>query len=99
MVNQGIVLGHINPTRELRLTKRKLSSFPNSPLPTNVKTMRQFLRHVGFCRRFIKNFSKFAKPIYKLLEKDAKFSWDDECQRIFEELKAYLTAVPIVRAP
>ena len=31
--------------------------------------------------------------------KDAKFIWDDRCQRSFEELKLFLTTVPIVRAP
>ena len=30
--------------------------------------------------------------------KDAKFVWDDRCQRIFEELKLFLTTTPIVRA-
>ena len=42
---------------------------------------------------------KLPKPLYKLLEKDAKFEWDAECQQGFEELKAYLTTAPIVRAP
>ena len=42
---------------------------------------------------------KIAKPLYKLLEKDAKFEWDAECQENFEELKAYSTTAPIVRAP
>ncbi|RVW36260.1 hypothetical protein CK203_107270 [Vitis vinifera] len=30
---------------------------------------------------------------------DAKFIWDDRCQRSFEELKLFLTIAPIVRAP
>ena len=34
-----------------------------------------------------------------MLEKDAKFTWDADCQKSFEELKAYLTTAPIVRAP
>ena len=55
--------------------------------------------HAGFYRRFIQDFSKIAKPLYKLLEKDAKFEWDSECQQRFEELKAYLTTAPIVKAP
>ena len=55
--------------------------------------------HAGFYRRFIQDFSKISKPLYKLLEKDAKFEWDSECQQRFEELKAYLTTTPIVRAP
>ena len=45
------------------------------------------------------DFSKIAKPLYKLWEKDAKFMWDEDCQRSFEELKPYLTTAPIVRAP
>ena len=45
------------------------------------------------------DFSKISKPLYKLLRKDAKLIWDQDCQRSFEELKAYLTTAPIVRAP
>ena len=44
-------------------------------------------------------FSKISKPLYKLLEKDAKFIWYAGFQKSFEELKAYLTTAPIVRAP
>ncbi|RVW62451.1 Retrovirus-related Pol polyprotein from transposon 17.6 [Vitis vinifera] len=69
------------------------------PPPTNVKGIRQFLGHAGFYRRFIKDFSKIAKPLCELLVKDAKFEWDDKCQRSFELLKQFLTSAPIVRAP
>ena len=65
----------------------------------NVKTVRQFLGHAGFYRRFIKDFSKIAKPLYKLLEKDAKFVWEKECQESFEELKSHLITAPVIRAP
>ena len=44
------------------------------------------------------DFSKIAKPLYKMLEKDAKFIWDADYQKSFEELKAYLTTAPIMRA-
>ena len=47
----------------------------------------------------IADFYKIAKPLYKLLEKYAKFEGDAECQEKFEELKAYLTTAPIVRDP
>ena len=69
------------------------------PSPTNVKGVKQFLSHVGFYRRFIKDFSKLSRPLCELLMKDAKFIWDDRCQRSFEELKIFLTTAPIVRAP
>ena len=99
MVNQGIVLGHIISNRGIEVDKEKNRLIFGLPSPTNVKTMRQFLGHAGFYRRFTKDFSKIDKPLYKLLEKDAKFAWDEHCQMSFEELKAYLTTAPIVRAP
>ena len=68
------------------------------PSPTNVKGVRQFFGHAGFYRRFIKDFSKLARPLCELLVKDAKFVWDERCQRIFEQLKSFLTTTPIVRA-
>ena len=93
------MLGHIISNKGIEVDKAKIELISKLPSPTNVKTVRQFLGHVGFYRRFIKKFSKIAKPLYKLLEKDAKFVWDEDWQRSFEELKAYLTTAPIVRAP
>ena len=83
MVNQGIVLGHIISNRGMEVDKAKIELIFKLPSPTNVKTMRQFLRHAGFYRRFIKDLSKIAKPLYKLVEKDAKFAWDEDCQKEF----------------
>ena len=79
MVNQGIVLGHIISSRGIEVDKAKIDIISKLPPPTNVKTIMQFLGHAGFYRRFIKDFSKIAKPLYKLLEKDAKFVWEREC--------------------
>ena len=99
MVNQGIMLGHIISEKGIEVDKAKVELISKLPSPTNVKTVRQFLRHADFYRRFIRDFSKIAKLLYKLLEKDVKLEWDAECQEKFEELKAHLTTAPIVRAP
>ena len=93
------MLGYIISNRGTKVDKAKIGLISKLPSPTNVKTVGQFHRHAGFYRRLIKDFSKIAKPLYKLLEKDAKFAWDEDCQRSFEELKTYLTTTPIVRAP
>ena len=99
MVNQGIMLGHIISEKGIEVDKARVELISKLLSPTNVKTVRQFLGHAGFYSRFIQDFSKIAKPLYKLLEKDVKFEWDSECQEKFEELKAHLTTKPIVRAP
>ena len=79
MVNQGIVLGHVISNRGIEFDKENIELISKLPSPINVKTMRQFLGHAGFYMRFIKEFSKIAKPLYKLLEKDVKFTWDEDC--------------------
>jgi len=40
------------------------------PPPTSLKGVRSFVGHVGFYRRFVKDFSKIAKPLTQLLVKD-----------------------------
>ncbi|RVW46875.1 Retrovirus-related Pol polyprotein from transposon 17.6 [Vitis vinifera] len=99
MVQQGIVLGHIISKNGIEVDKAKVELIVKLPPPTNVKGIRQFLGHAGFYRRFIKDFSKISKPLRELLVKDAKFVWDEKCQKSFEELKQFLTTAPIVRAP
>ncbi|KAL6341596.1 hypothetical protein AAG906_032716 [Vitis piasezkii] len=94
-----IVLGHIISKQGIEVDKAKVELIVKLPSPTNVKGVRQFLGHARFYRRFIKDFSKLARLLCELLVKDAKFIWDDRCQRSFEELKLFLTTAPIVRAP
>ena len=83
MVHQGIVLGHIISKQGIEVDKAKVELIVKLPSPTNVKGVGQFLGHAGFFRRFIKDFSKLARPLCELLVKDAKFIWDDRCQKEF----------------
>ena len=59
--------------------------------PQTVKEVRSLLGLAGYYRRFIENFSKIAKPLTSLLEKDVAFVWTDERQKAFDELKKRLT--------
>ena len=99
MVHQGIVLGHIISKQGIEVDKAKVELIVKLPSLTTVKGVRRFLGHAGFYRRFIKDFFKLARPLCELLVNDAKFVWDDRCQRSFEDLKLLLTTAPIVRAP
>ena len=86
MVKEGIVLGHKVSGAGLEVDKAKIDVISKLPPPTNVKGIRSFLGHAGFYRRFIKDFSKIARPLTKLLEKDITFEFDDECHKAFEIL-------------
>ncbi|GJR35169.1 DNA-directed DNA polymerase [Tanacetum coccineum] len=45
------------------------------------------------------DFSKIARPLTKLLEKDTPFEFNDECQKAFESLKEKLTRAPVIVSP
>jgi hypothetical protein len=59
----------------------------------------EFSGLVGYYHRFIKDFSKIAKPIIKLLEKNKAFEWTTECQASFEELRKHLTSALVLVLP
>ena len=73
MVKEGIVLGHKISSARLEVDQVKISVINTLLPPSNVKGVRIFLGHVSFYRRFIKDFSKIAKPLCKFLEKEAVF--------------------------
>nr|AAS07330.1 putative polyprotein [Oryza sativa Japonica Group]ABF98050.1 retrotransposon protein, putative, Ty3-gypsy subclass [Oryza sativa Japonica Group] len=64
-----------------------------------VSEIRSFLGHAGYYRRFIENFSKIAKPMTRLLQKDVKYKWSKECEQSFQELKSRLISAPILILP
>ena len=99
MVTEGIVLGHKISATGLEVDQSKVSIIKTLAPPTTVKGIRSFLGHAGFYRRFIKDFSKIARPLCRLLEKDTKFSFDDSCKAAFEEIKIRLVQAPIMAAP
>ncbi|GKC85828.1 putative reverse transcriptase domain-containing protein [Tanacetum coccineum] len=62
-----------------------------------------FLDHVvnseglaGYYRQFIVNFSKIAKPLTLLTQKNKKFEWGDEQENAFRTLKDMLCDAPIL---
>ena len=99
MVTEGIVLGHRISAAGLEVDQAKVSILKTLLPPTTVKGIRSFLGHAGFYRRFIIDFSKIARPLCRLLEKDTKFNFDAVCQSSFEEIKSRLIEAPIMAKP
>ena len=95
MVKEGIVLGHRISERGIEVDKE----IEKLPPPSSVKGIRSFLGHAGFYRRFIKDFSKIAKPLSNLLVQGAPLEFDDQCMLVFLFLKEKLVSAPIVVAP
>ena len=79
MVNDGIVLGHKVSAAGIEVDRAKIEVMTGLPAPTTLKDVMSFLGHAGFYRRFIKDFSKIARPLTALLCKDVKFDFTPEC--------------------
>ncbi|GJU46383.1 putative nucleotidyltransferase, ribonuclease H [Tanacetum coccineum] len=98
MVKEGIVLGHKISKSGIEVDHAKIDVIAKLPYPTNVKGVRSFLGHAEFYRRFIKDFSKIARPVTQLLIKDSKFTFSNECMQAFDILKNKLTTSPVIIA-
>ncbi|KAM1277781.1 hypothetical protein ACFX2J_029884 [Malus domestica] len=99
MVKQGIVLGHIISEKGIEVDKSKIDLVRHLPSPTSVREVRSFLGHAGFYRRFIKDFSKVAQPLCRLLQKEMAFEFTKECTASFNQLKELLTTTLIIVPP
>ncbi|WVZ63055.1 hypothetical protein U9M48_012725 [Paspalum notatum var. saurae] len=77
----------------------KVKDVRNWKQPETVTEIRSFLGLAGYYRRFIKDFSKIAKPMTSLTKKNAKFVWGPKCEERFRELKKLLTTAPVLAQP
>ena len=69
------------------------------PVPKCSKDIRVFIGLAQYYRRFVKDFSKIAAPLTRLLGKNIPFQWTDDCQLAFDTLKAALISPPILAFP
>nr|GEW42283.1 reverse transcriptase domain-containing protein [Tanacetum cinerariifolium] len=99
MCKEGIVLGHKISKSGIEVDRAKVDVMAKLPHPTTVKGVRSFLGHTGVYRRFIQDFSKIARPMTHLLEKETPFVFSKDCIDAFETLKKKLTEDPILVVP
>jgi hypothetical protein len=92
-------LGHVISARGVSVNPGKVKDVLNWMPPTTTSEIRSFHGFAGYYRRFIKDFTKIAKPMMKLLEKNTALKWIAECQASFEELRKCLTSTPVLVLP
>nr|GFA75578.1 reverse transcriptase domain-containing protein [Tanacetum cinerariifolium] len=99
LMGEGIVLGYKISKSGIEVDRAKVDVIAKPPHPTTVKGVRSFLGHAGFYRRFIQDFSKIARPMTHLLEKETPFIFSTKCINAFNTLKKKLTEALILVVP
>ncbi|KAL5516223.1 hypothetical protein EMCRGX_G001504 [Ephydatia muelleri] len=94
-------LGHVVSAEGICPDPAKTEVVVSYPVPTSAKEVKQFMGLCNYYRRFVKDYSKIAAPLFKLLSKEnAKFfAWNSASQNAFEELKSRLVSPPILAYP
>src|ERR1700733_11321296 len=87
LMTEGTVLGHTISQQGLQVDPNKISIIRKVSPPQKVIDVQSFLGLVGYYRRFIKDFSKLASPLFRIFGKDVDFIWTNNCQEALDELK------------
>jgi len=89
-------LGYKFSDHGISMTTKKVEEITAWLLPQKVVDVQTFMGFANFYRRFIKGFSKIAKPLTNLPKKGIKWNWTNACQAAFDELKRAFTTGPIL---
>ncbi|WVZ76299.1 hypothetical protein U9M48_024286, partial [Paspalum notatum var. saurae] len=92
-------LGHILSEKGVAVDPSKVEDVFNWKQPEAVTEIRSFLGLAGYYHRFIKDFSKTAKPMTSLTKKNVKYVWNSNSEEAFQTLKRLLTSAPVLAQP
>ena len=89
-------LGHMVGNDSVRMCADKLEAVAKWPTPRNKSDIASFLGLAGYYRRFIEHFAERTLPMSELLKQAAEWSWGEEQQQSFQDLKAAMTSEPVL---
>nr|XP_027190985.1 protein NYNRIN-like [Cicer arietinum] len=98
-VRSGKLLGFIVSQKGIEVDPDKVRAIQEMPAPRTEKEVRGFLGRLNYIARFISHLTATCEPIFKLLRKDQKVEWNENCQKAFEKIKQYLSKPPILVPP
>ncbi|GKA40622.1 putative reverse transcriptase domain-containing protein [Tanacetum coccineum] len=92
-------LGHVIDSKGIHVDLAKIESIKDWASPKSLTEIRQFLGLAGDYKRFIEGFSKIAKSMTKLTQKNVKFDWGEKEEAAFQLMKQKLCSAPILALP
>ncbi|GFT25069.1 retrovirus-related Pol polyprotein from transposon 17.6 [Trichonephila clavipes] len=89
-------LGHIVESGTIKPSPTKTLAVRKFPEPTTIKQVQSFLGLTGYFRKYIKDYSKIAKPLSDLTRKENLFVFGTQQKEAFEKLKKIMFEGPIL---
>ncbi|PKI40360.1 hypothetical protein CRG98_039249, partial [Punica granatum] len=86
----GKLLGFVVSERGIEVDPDKVKAIKELPPPSSIREVRGFLGRLNYIARFIANLTDKCQPLFRLLCKNAAIEWNEECQKAFDTIKAYL---------
>ena len=93
------LLGFIISGRGIEIDPAKVQAIRSMPAPKTEKEIRSFLGRINYIACFIAQLTATYEPLFKLLRKDVKIKWTEDCQKAFDKIKEYLLNPPILIPP
>ena len=94
-----VYLGYIVSREGLSPDLEKVEAIVKWPIPKCVTDVRSFMGLAGWCRVFVKEYAKIARPLTELTRKDEPFAWMERRQQSFDRLKEILASYPVLKLP
>jgi hypothetical protein len=98
-VSAGKLLGFLVSHRGIEANPEKINAIEAMRPPTHIKDIQKLVGSLAALSRFISRLAERALPLFKLLRKSGPFSWTEEAERAFQEVKQHLVSLPILVAP
>jgi hypothetical protein len=99
VVTSLVYLGHTILPNGIMAHWAKIVTILEMPNPTDVQTLRSFIRLYNYYIIYVQDFSIITHPLYALLKKDVVWTWSEEAQEAFTTLKEKLLKFPILKRP
>jgi len=91
----GVIISH----NSVAMDPVKIAGVTEWPAPTNKKEVQSFLGFTNFYRRFIRDFSEHARPLFDLTRNDSGWRWGEAKRTASARLKGSVTSAPVLISP
>jgi len=98
-VPSGLLLGNVVSHDGIQPNPSKVKAVLDMQPPKNIKDIQKLTGCMAALSRFISRLGEKGLPFFKLRKASEKFSWTEEANVAFTQLKTFLTSPPVLTAP